>query len=109
MFRFSLRTLLVAVTLTGTFLGWLGSEWRFVRDRQAYAGRARAEGGNAVTYLGSLFLCTSAEYPNRHALILPAPSVPFWRRWLGDESFGLVVVPAAWPKPEALKVKSLFP
>src|SRR5947207_2739030 len=79
MFRFSLRTLLVAVTLVGAFLGWLGSEWRFVRGRQAYAVRARAEGGTAVTYPGSIFLCTSDEYPNRHAFILPAPSVPFWR------------------------------
>jgi hypothetical protein len=109
MFRYSLRTLFVAVMVVGSFLGWIGAENRFVRDRKAYGGQVRAEGGYAVTYPTSDLLCSSDEYPNRHEARLRTPRVPFWRRWLGDEPFGLVVVPAAWPKQEAMKVKSLFP
>jgi len=34
-FRFSLRTLFVLVTLMGTFLGWLGVQLKWMRDREA--------------------------------------------------------------------------
>ena len=33
-FRFSLRTLLIAVTLVGLFLGWLGVQWKWLAGRR---------------------------------------------------------------------------
>ena len=95
--------------VVGAFLGWIGSEIRFVRDRQAYGARVLADVGYAVPYRVSVYLCTSDDYPHWREEALRVPSVPFWRRWLGDEPFSLVVVPAAWPKQEAMKAKSLFP
>src|SRR5262249_12540958 len=110
-FRWSLRTMFVVVAALCAFLGWLAWEWQFVRDRRAFNAQARADGnGYALTYPGSI----AANWPQ--ALRGPAlisdgtvRSVPIWRRWLGDEAFGLVVVPAAWSKSDAMKVKSLFP
>jgi hypothetical protein len=39
----------------------------------------------------------------------PNPRIPFWRKWLGDEPFGLVCVPLRWPESEIVRIRALFP
>ncbi len=110
--RFSLRTLLVLVTVLGAFLGWFVSEWRFVRDRrqsQATLSEKAGETGYALPYPGSMVANWPEPMPDSAEAPLQPPTVPLWRQWLGDEPFGLVVVPDTWPKNEVLKVRSLFP
>jgi len=95
--------------VAGTLLGWLGSQWRLVQARKGFNGQALADGGYAASYFVSQVMCTSDDYPGFHETEWQTPSIPFWRRWLGDEPVGLVVVPAAWPESEAQRAKSLFP
>src|SRR5436190_528288 len=96
--RFSLRTMLVVVTLVCVLIGWFVSEWKFVRDRRAFDLRARAS-GTGYAFSGNL-ASLGASWPEpmeegEYETKWP-PSIPFWRRWLGDEPFGLVMVPNEW-------------
>ena len=113
-FRFGLRTLLVVVAVLGAFLGWLTSEWRFVRERRACEARLLRsfkanEGGVAAPYRYSRFANGPDVFPEWPEASARIPSVPIWRRWLGDEPFGIVSVPALWPENEVRDIKALFP
>src|SRR5437870_1822669 len=66
--RYSLRTLLVFVTLTSAGFGWFGWQLRIVHARLTFLQRP------GVTYQPG-----KADWH-------PAIEIPFYRRWLGDES-----------------------
>ncbi|HEY1600840.1 MAG TPA: hypothetical protein VGG64_14625 [Pirellulales bacterium] len=106
-FQFGLGTMLLVITALAVGLGW---ELNFVRARRAFDMRARAEGaGYAFPASASL----SASWPEamrdgEYETRWP-PRVPMWREWLGDQPYGLVMVPDAWPKKEAANVERLFP
>jgi len=112
--RFSLRTLLVAVAAVGILLGWLISDWRFARERWSWFTRLNAqaaEGGGVCTW--AAVQCDGCELPKepqwREGAYWRLPTIPFWRRWLGDETFSLVKAPDSWSKDDAMKLRSLFP
>jgi hypothetical protein len=86
-FQFSLATMFVVVTAVAIWLGW---ELKFIRDRKATIARMVADGSGS-------------------AIPKPASLYPSWRRRLGDELFGLIIVPDAWTEGDAMAVKSLFP
>ena len=75
--RFSLRTMLVVVTLVG---GWLGWERHVVNGRAGV--RQDIENAGGTFYTGDF---VPGPFPR------PAPQPPSWiRRQLGDESVGLI-------------------
>lgn len=89
-FRYSLRTMLVVVTVFAVWLGW---ELKFVRERKA-------------------FLDWTIE--ERHIIRFthfdgPAPAVPFWRRWLGDAPVQSVMLPHGSSEADLIRAQSLFP
>lgn len=91
----------------------LGLEVKFVRDRKTYvalikeAGKDRSSGW-ALPY-------PESEVPNGPDHLpewrepRPTPTIPFWRKWLGDEPFGLIAVPGTWSESEVSKIKARFP
>ena len=97
-FRFSLRTLLVVVTVVCV---WLGLEFRFVREREAWIRVNKALVRPAEpTPVGS----TVGEF------IYSRPTnshFPFWRRWFGDSPVPSIVFPMGRTDYET--AKRLFP
>ena len=92
-FAFSLRTLFVVVTVAAAIIAFLASELRWVRERQEFLDRAERD---RESLLGA-------------GTYLTYPSIPFWRRWLGDSPQYTVIVPARWPKAELDNARRLFP
>jgi hypothetical protein len=80
-FRFSLRSILVAVTLAGCWLGW---------ERHVALGRANLR--QVIETSGGRFF-TGDHIPGPFPRKPPEP--PSWvRRQLGDESVGLIFLPS---------------
>lgn len=92
------------------FLGWIAVEWRFVRARRAFDKQAREDGGGyAFPVEFSIMANWPDTVPEQEWKAKGQPTVPIWRRWLGDEPFGLVVVPSNWSQDEARRAADLFP
>lgn len=109
-YQFSTRTLIVVLTIVGVACGWLAREWKFVRDRRAFDVAARATGGGyAFSAQDSMAASWPQPIPDAEYKTRWPPKVPVWRRWLGDEPYGLVMVPDQWTEGEARKTAALFP
>jgi hypothetical protein len=76
--QFGLRGLLIGVTLVACFVGWLAWEWRFVRERKAFAASGKAI---SVAWLHETEMDESAR-----TQIAKRVRIPFWRRLLGDDT-----------------------
>jgi hypothetical protein len=98
LFRFSLRTMFVVVTVVAVWLGW---ELKFVRERQAWvqANKALIRPGEPVP-VGSVV----GMYIDSGAT---QSYFPIWRRWLGDAPVPTIVFPEPWTNHDS--VKRLFP
>src|SRR4051812_40427054 len=74
-FRYSLRTLLIVVTIASAGFGWIGVKYRSVLRRRAAIETIRAAGGRA-------------SYGHEESMFRTAPPGPAWLRWyLGDDFF----------------------
>ncbi len=98
-FQFRLRGLLVAVTLLAVFMGWLGWELKFIRARKAaladgsVIGRLRPDELDFKELLPQATLAT----------------IPFWRRWFGDNAYQWLSVPAESTQADMDRMKEMFP
>ena len=98
-FRFNLRTMFLLVTL---FSVWLGRETWVVRERLAMRKWLDQIGGRAHPTI------KPSKYANLEPLVLETVNtLPFWRRWLGDESLEFVSLPS--PSEHAERISRLFP
>jgi hypothetical protein len=91
---FSLRTMFLAVLLLAIAIGWVTSERRFVLQRKALAKEFRDRIG-PVGYIG----------PHSN----PEPTIPFWRRWMGDEPCHAIDVPYGAPEYDFRRAEQFFP
>src|SRR5262245_35817365 len=80
--RYSLRTLLVLVTV---FCLWLGWQVRIVHKRKAALREIEDAGGGSSR--------GTTPYLSPMGEVRRAQSLPFWRHWIGDEN----VVSITWP------------
>jgi hypothetical protein len=94
-FQFGLGTLFVVVTIFAVWLGW---ELKFIRERQAFLMRA---GADRTWYVMSSQL--DGPITPRHRI----PTIPFWRRWLGDEAVAIMEPPHGIAADE--EIDALFP
>jgi hypothetical protein len=96
-FRFSLRTLFVAVTV---FAIWLGLELKFIRERRDFLEtrdrNVEADG------LSDVFIYEFGTKPKSWP-------IPFWRRWLGDETRELIVLWSNSTDADRQRAAELFP
>jgi hypothetical protein len=109
-FRFSLRTLFVLVTVLGVFLGWLGVQVKWIRDRRE-ARACSEEWANAyVVRIGPHTSTALASYfqPSTAWNYRPAP----WSlRLFGEPGVYSIDVPS-WVDDrdeEVRRMKRLFP
>jgi hypothetical protein len=73
-FQFSLRTLLIVVTLLAIPCWYMGSQYRIVAERRAVLAKVVKSGGGFYTDSGN-----------------PTPTIPWIRSLLGDEGMSNIV------------------
>jgi hypothetical protein len=100
-FRFSLRTKFVVLTVFSLWFGW---QAKIVRERR----EALAE----LKWVEGTFYSTSrlksAHPPYEYSHEAFEPTVPFWRRCLGDEPVAEVQIPKTF-KFDERRLRELFP
>src|SRR5690349_1798040 len=103
--RFSLRTLLVAVT---TLSVWLGRQAWIVHERKLLRSLIEERGGDFTVFEEDP-LATSA--PAAVATLPPDPSPPpLVRRWIGDQSIDFIHYRAgSLTAGEVRRIKNAFP
>jgi hypothetical protein len=82
--HFSLRTLLVVVTVVCCFLGWLGWNWRIVQERKQIIEKIEANEGFTV-----------------QDNVLTA--IPTIREWIGDKPYQTIVLPQNVYSPKEIE------
>src|SRR5262245_2775297 len=88
-FQFSLKGLLIFVTI---FCGWLGWQVHTVRSRLAWRHTIEERGGYCV-------LMNSSD----------GSQLPWFRRMLGDEDVGAVILYPNCSEEEKIRIESEFP
>jgi hypothetical protein len=94
-FQFSLRTLLIVVTLLAAPLGYVGWQAKIVRERRALLDSIKAAGGSDLTDV-------------LHNSAIPPPP-PWLRRILGDQTVEVLLVPATTNEETLARIHRLFP
>ena len=84
-YQFSLAAMFVVVTAVG-LVGWVWSELKFVQARRAFP-----------------FTQGMAKSAN------DSVSIPFWRRWCGDEAVAMWQFPHDAPVDALARARQLFP
>jgi hypothetical protein len=91
--RFSLRTLLIGMTVVCCLLGWLGWQWRIVQERRAcFDDVSRLHPGICVA------VCRGSSDP-----------APFARNWLGDELERVIVVNQKLGPKVFARIRAAYP
>jgi hypothetical protein len=100
-FRFSLRTMFLLVTSFSLWLGW--QTW-IVRERSAMRDWLDANGGRVSPTM------QGTQLDHEPFIFEQVNTLPFWRRWLGDQSIAAVSLPDFPPPTEQVeRAKRLFP
>ena len=111
-FRFSLRGLLVIVTVFGCWLGWQISA---IHLRRSTAERIEAEGGFVEVWVKPEPIQGNGElgltYGGGERVLGPErePEIPEWRRWLDDQAFNQITLPSGWTESDLVRARALFP
>jgi hypothetical protein len=99
-FQFSLRTLMVGVTLLAVPLGYVGWLAKIVRERKTM--RRILEAKQCSFHHASTFYWFGPEGSGEMA------TVPLVRSWLGDEAMQRILVPGRDPSIDITAVVKLF-
>jgi hypothetical protein len=100
-FRFTLRTMFLLVTLFSVWLGW--QTW-LVRERSAM--RKWLEENDGLVSPTMQF----SDPDIKPITFEKVNTLPFWRRWLGDQSIATVTFSVfPWPAEDIERAKRLFP
>jgi hypothetical protein len=128
-FRFSLRTLLVVVTLGAAPMAWVGWQWRIVQARQRLRQEIEHAGGRFEPVSREWLLVQSISFMTLrlpHSPLSPPVDaasrqadlerryqkrsyLPFPRKWLGDEPIGRIELPFPYSEPHSGPIRAAFP
>ncbi|HEY4311724.1 MAG TPA: hypothetical protein VGN12_19920 [Pirellulales bacterium] len=97
-FQFSLRTMFALMTLVAL---WLASELATIRERRQMRERIHADFGTVINVSEARELGLSLEKQS--------VSVPFWRRWLGDEAVAEVDLAFGSLDEKVTAAQKMFP
>jgi hypothetical protein len=89
---YSLRTLFVVVTVFGIWLGW---ELESIRARKEFLATDPAR-------------IAGMAYEEIYAPLIPYPTIPFWRAWLGDKPQATINISSTSPIEDFERAKGLF-
>ena len=106
-FQFSLRSLMIGVTLLAVACAYVAWQARIVRDRKAMMIRLRDLGGvcNTPDEIRDFF---SASY-KRSIDMNRLPMLPWIRRWLGDQAVYQMWIPESASSHDAAEIEQAFP
>ncbi len=108
--RFSLRACFFAATWIAVGLAWL---FHGVSQRRTERARIERLGGFVSTFQRpeSIDLGIGLQYSSYQRVHGPEnePEIPRWRRWLGDEAYNQIALPAGTSEAEADRMRALFP
>ena len=102
-FRFSLRSLLVVVTV---FCVWLGWEMHIVRGRRQALRWVEQNGGS---HFGEEDRSRLSGFYNVNNVIPPVDSISTIRRWLGDRLIDRIIMPKTAVPEDFDRVRKFFP
>lgn len=109
-FQFKLRTLLAGISMLALPSAWLGSQVKIVRDRDAAVARIRAAGGDSTTADDIwIVVLEPTGVPSASAAPGNAGPISGIRRWLGDEDYETIGVPAGFSRSDEQKIRDQFP
>jgi hypothetical protein len=91
--RYSIRTLLVAVTI---FCAWLSYQLNWIQQREAVASEHQMV-AQMLNLAGGKF-----------SYALPRPNAPWPLRWMGADGYAAVIVEAGVPEFEITRIQTLF-
>jgi hypothetical protein len=100
-FQFSLRTLMIVVTLLAIPCGYVGWQAKIVRERRAVLDRITKTGG----YYHETPRPDPATGYNWHDRYEP----PLIRRWLGERPIHTIELPFGFPDAELKQIDEMFP
>ncbi len=83
---------------------WLGWELKFIRERKRFLALLDQY------RMAEMEAASSRLVPS--AIYIPAfdePTIPFWRRWLGDEAQGMILLPGNTTEVQLQTARELFP
>src|SRR5690348_7256064 len=104
--RFSIRTLLVAVTI---FCVWLGWQWRLVHERRTLRARILEQGGSVYgDELSLQYRADEVVRMNVNGTDARVPPIPLLRRVIGDERV-LLISSGFKSEAELALVRGAFP
>ena len=104
-FHFSLRTLFVVVTVLGIWLGW---QLHFVSRRKQAINWLEKDLDGLVIY--SSWVRDDPALARDRPDVLKWPQLPFWRRWLGDETIAEIWLPKdAYNDANLARLAKCFP
>jgi hypothetical protein len=112
-FQYRLRTLFLVTTALCVWLGW---ESHVVRERKAAIDEIRNAGGIllSVTEMRELTAAFSTYKPSKGFSIRSvtwetSATIPFIRKWLGDEAIASIMLPGKASDEEVRRITTLFP
>ena len=95
-YQFSLRTLLIVVTLLGAAFGYVASQDQIIRKREALANEVWRESPRGLVY--------GVQW------IPSMDGIPWVRRWLGDKRYDLVILRDATASDDVMeRYRQAFP
>jgi hypothetical protein len=98
-FQFSLRTLLIDVTLLATACGYIGWQARIVYEQKSLLARIKIAGGDYREM-------PTTRPPFRPDLKYEPPLI---RRWLGEPTIRAILLPEGYPDRDMNRVAAAFP
>ena len=106
-FRFSIRTLFVAVTAVGIIVGWLVYQVNWLRQRRAIVNDPKVQATDEIEET------VIFRKPSPHGIRFMPPyrwqKAPWQLRWLGEKGYtGILLDPSA-TDDEVAHVRTLFP
>lgn len=108
--RFSLRTLLLLITLLGSVCGYVGWQWRIVQERRELSSRNWEQLGYGSSSAGE------ADQQGMEAMyvrvlegIQRTPDINWLRSMLGDQWQPWIIMPVGTTPEELARAQRLFP
>ena len=102
-FQFSLRALMIVVTILAVPCAYVGWHAKIIHRRKAMINKLTRMDGICVT------AAQVAEVDSSHEFDDTTPKLPWIREWLGDEPMFGLYIPESVPEADANEIASAFP
>ena len=105
-FQFSLRTLMIGVTLLAVACAYVGWQFKIVQERKAKLILLHELGGSSITvseYVNAVTHGWKRDLRNEEL-----PTIPWPRNWLGDAAVIQILIPESVAQSDAEEISRAF-